>query len=205
MKRYKGKRLNRWLKVLIALLCAGVLAFAALLGAVLYGSYDHVRGDPQIMVILGCQVKPWGPSILLQDRLDKALDYWEEHPDVTIVVSGGQGPDEHISEAQAMHDYLVEQGVDADQILMEDVSHNTVQNLEYSMALLTEKGYDVTDDVVVVSNGFHLTRVRMIWGRVWGTTDSLSTLAAPSSHAPSRLKMYIREPLALVKSFLFDR
>lgn len=205
MKNYKGRKLNRWLKAWIALACVCVIAFSALLGAVLYGSYDHVRGEPQVMVILGCQVKPWGPSILLQDRLDKALDYWEDNPDIAIVVSGGQGPDEHISEAQAMYDYLVGNGVDGEQILREDRSYNTVQNLTYTMELLTGKGYDVTADMVVVSNGFHLTRVRMLWERVCGTDDNLSTLAAPSTHVPSCLKMYIREPLALVKSFIFDR
>lgn len=205
MKNYKGKRLNRWIKALITLICVGALAFSSLLGAVLYGSYDHVRGEPQVMVILGCQVKSWGPSILLQDRLDKALGYWKENPDITIVVSGGQGPDEHISEAQAMYDYLVENGVDGEQILQEDQSHNTIQNLTYTMQLLEDKGYDTDDDMVVVSNGFHLTRVRMLWERVFGSDDNLSTLAAPSTHTPSRLKMYIREPLALIKSFVFDR
>ncbi|MGN0968928.1 MAG: YdcF family protein [Oscillospiraceae bacterium] len=205
MKNNKGKRLHTWIKVLIALILAGVLAFSALLGTVLYGGRDQINGEPEIMVILGCQVKPWGPSILLQDRLDKALDYLEEHPDMTVVVSGGQGPDEHISEAQAMYDYLVARGVAGDQILLEDQSHNTVQNLTYTMQLLAEEGYDTTNDMVVVSNGFHLTRVRMLWDRVCGGDYNLSTLAAPTSHVPSRLKMYIREPLALVKSFVFDR
>lgn len=205
MSGYEGKRLNRWIKALIALILVGILAFAALLGAVLRGSYDHVQGDPQIMVILGCQVKSWGPSILLQDRLDKALDYLEEHPDMTVVVSGGQGPDEHITEAQAMYDYLVAHGVNGEQILLEEESHNTVQNLKYTRELLESEGYDLTADIVVVSNGFHLTRVQMLWERVWGSNDNLSTLAAPSSHVPSRLKMYIREPIALVKSFVLDR
>lgn len=208
MKNYKhyqgrnsGKRI--W-KAILALLLAGVLAFGVLLGLVLSGGHDKVQGDPQVMVILGCQVKPWGPSILLQDRLDKALDYLEDHPDMTVVVSGGQGADEHISEAQAMRDYLVEQGFPEEQILMEDQSANTIQNLQYSIDLLAEAGYDVTADIAVVSNGFHLTRVRMLWNRVCGEDSSLTTLAAPSSHVPSRLKMYIREPLALVKSFLLD-
>lgn len=205
MNSYKGKRLHKWIKALIALILVGVLAFSALLGAVLCGSYDRVQGEPQVMVILGCQVKSWGPSILLQDRLDKALDYLGDHPDVTIVVSGGQGPDEHITEAQAMYDYLVAHGVDEEQILLEEESHNTLQNLKYTMELLAAEGYDVTAGTVVVSNGFHLARVRMLWGRVWGSDDNLSTLAAPASHVPSRLKMYIREPLALVKSFVFDR
>ena len=196
---------KQWLRALLGLLLAVLLAFGALLGAVLYGAYDHIQGDPQIMVILGCQINPWGPSVLLQDRLDKALDYLEDHPDMTVVVSGGQGPDEHISEAQCMYDYLTEHGVDEAQILLEDRSSNTVENLRYTMELLADEGYDTTADMVVVSNGFHLTRVRMLWSRVCGGDYNLSTLAAPSSHVPSRLKMYIREPLALVKSFVFDR
>ena len=201
---YEGKRKPLWLKVLLGLILAGVVAFGALFGAVLYGSYDHVQGEPQVMVILGCQVKPWGPSVLLQDRLDKALDYLEDHPELTIVVSGGQGPDEHISEAQCMYDYLTEHGVDGAQILMEDQSSNTWENIQYTQALLKERGIDA-GELVVVSNGFHLTRVRMLWNRAWEGDYTLSTLAAPSSHVPSRLKMYIREPLALVKSFVFDR
>lgn len=205
MSSYKGRRWPVWLKTLLALVLAGCLFFGGLLAAVLTGAHDQVKGDPQIMVILGCQVKPWGPSILLQDRLDTALAYLEEHPSMTVVVSGGQGPDEPESEAQCMADYLTEHGVAGEQILLEDQSHNTDQNLRYTIGLLAEKGYDTTGDILVVSNGFHLTRVRMLWGRAAGGAYNLSTLAAPSSHGPSRLKMYIREPLALVKSFVLDR
>ena len=117
---YKGKRYQRWLKVLLALVLAGVLSFGLLLGAVLYGSYDHIRGEPQVMLVLGCQVHPWGPSILLQDRLDEALTYLEDHPEMTVVVSGGQGPDEPTTEARAMADYLMEKGVEESRILLED-------------------------------------------------------------------------------------
>ncbi len=192
-------------RILLAVVLAGLLCFGGLLGLVLSGSADRISGTPEIMIILGCQVKPWGPSVLLQDRLDKALSYLEDHPELTVVVSGGQGADEPVSEAQCMYDYLTEHGVDGGRILLEDQSFNTMQNLENSLALLAAEGYDTGADMVVVSNGFHLTRVRLLWERVWGRADNLSTLAAPSSHVPSRLKMYLREPLALVKSFFFDR
>ena len=171
----------------------------------MYGAYDHVSGDPQVMIILGCRVMPGGePSILLQDRLDTALDYLDDHPDITVVVSGGQGSNEPTSEAACMADYLEEHGVDADQILLEDESSNTKENLIYSRELLEEQGVDVGEEgVLVVSNGFHLTRSRMLAERFG--YGHVSTLAAPTSHVPSRIQMYIREPLALVKSFFLDK
>ncbi|MBM6665704.1 YdcF family protein [Flavonifractor plautii] len=201
---YGGRKKPVWLLALLAAVLAALLSFAVLLGVVLTGARDHIVGQPQVMVILGCKVESWGPSILLQDRLDKALDYLEDHPDLTIVVSGGQGDDEHQSEAQCMYDYLTDHGVDGGQILMEDQSHNTWENICFTQELLQAEGVD-TSEMLVVSNGFHLARVRMLWDRAWEGEYTLSTLAAPSSHIPSRLKMYIREPLALVKSYLFDR
>ena len=68
---------------------------------------------------------------------------------------------------------------------------------------MEEAGVDIREGVVIVSNGFHLTRAKMLAGRAG--YGNVSVLAAPSSHTPTRLKMYIREPLALVKSFVFDR
>ena len=205
MAGYRGKQPRRWLKILLALVLAGILCFAGLFGAVMYGAYDHVSGDPQVMIILGCRVMPGGePSILLQDRLDTALDYLDDHPDITVVVSGGQGSNEPTSEAACMADYLEEHGVDADQILLEDQSSNTKENLIYSRELLEEHGIVVLrDEVLVVSNGFHLTRAQMLAER-YGY-KSVSALAAPTSHIPSRIQMYIREPLALVKSFFLDK
>ncbi len=206
-KNYQGKRSKSWgkklLTILLVLILIGMLAFFILLGIVLAGSHDQVSGQPSVMIVLGCQVRPDGPSILLQDRIDEAAAYLLDHPEVTVVASGGQGPDEPMSEARAIRDALVEQGVEAERILLEEASHNTVQNLRYSKALLEEEHIDTSGGVLVVSNGFHLARVRMLAERCG--FGQVSTLAAPESHLPSRLAMYIREPLALVKSFLLDR
>ena len=201
---YKGRRRPLWLQVLLGLILAGVLAFAVLLGVVLSGAHSSVSGDPQVMIVLGCQVKPWGPSVLLQDRLDTALAYLQDHPDMTVVACGGQGADEPESEARAIADYLTENGVSKRNIFLDEDSHNTHQNLENAARLLSENDLDpARTQVVVVSNGFHLTRARMLAQRCG--FDEVSTLAAPESHLPSRLKMYLREPLALVKSFMVDR
>ena len=201
---YGGRRQRLWLRVLCGLLAAGLLLFAVLEGIVLAGGHTHLREDqpPETMVILGCQVMERGPSELLQDRLDTALDYLETQPDMTVVVSGGQGSNEPESEAACMRDYLVEHGVEAGRILMEDQSHSTAENLRFTQQVLEDNGLEADGGLLIVSNGFHLARVRMLAERYYG--EEVSTLAAPSSHLPSRVWMYLREPLALLKSFFLD-
>ena len=123
---------------------------------------------------------------------------------MTVVACGGQGADEPESEARAIAGYLTEHGVDKGHILLDEDSHNTHQNLKNAARLLSEEKLDPAHtQVVVVSNGFHLARARMLAQRCG--FEEVSTLAAPESHLPSRLKMYLREPLALVKSFVADR
>lgn len=201
---YKGRRFT-WQKAILAALALGLAGFLVLLGLVLGGAHSQLVNQPQTVIVLGCKVHGDGtPSVLLRDRLDTALDYWQEHQDVTILVSGGQGPDEPEAEADAMAAYLEARGVPRRRIWRETESHNTVQNLALSRALLEEKGQDVSG-CLVVSNGFHLTRVRLLWDRVGEKDVPLSTLAAPASNLPARLRMYLREPAALLKSFLLDR
>lgn len=115
-----------------------------------------------------------------------------------------------------MYDYLTAHGVDGGNIYLEDQSRNTWQNVNYTLDLMGEVGVssDITTgateglnpggDVVLVSSGFHLARIELLWARAGGT-DAPSTLAAPVSHKLSAVQMFFREPLALVKSFLFDR
>lgn len=211
---YRGRsRGQGWLTALLVLVILGLLAFGALEVYVGLHSRDRMAGDPRVMVVFGCQVRRDGPSVLLRDRLDTALDYLKEHPDVRVVVTGGKGDDEHMSEARAMYDYLTERGVDGANIWMEDQSRNTWQNINNTFALMEGEGWDLTEDVLLVSSGFHLARIQMLWDRARTgilrdevyNDQYISTLAAPVSHAPSRVQMFFREPLALVKSFLLDR
>ena len=200
-----GRLLRR---VLLLLLALAVIGFSALEAVVMAGARSEIaqgEGAPEVMVIFGCQVKPEGPSELLRDRLDTALAYLEDHPDMTVVVSGGQGPDEPMSEAQCMYDYLTAHGVDGGRIVLEDRSSSTWENIRYTLELFQNGTVEPTGKILAVSNGFHLSRIRLLWSREWEGTYTLSTLAAPSSHLPSRLSMYLREPLALAKSWLLDR
>lgn len=196
---YAGRRRPVWRRA------AALVAFGVLEAVVLSGGRTQIQGQPEIMVIFGCQVKPDGPSALLRDRLDTALDYLEGHPDLTVVVTGGQGDDEHVSEAQCMYDYLTGHGVDGERIVLEDRSSNTWQNIRYTLELYQSGALEPSGKFLLVSSDFHLRRIKLLWERAWPGTYTLSTLAAPCSHLPSRVQMFFREPLALAKSFFFDR
>ena len=218
-KSYRGdsprRKKRHWLAAALLLLGLGLVLFGALELVIAVHSRDRVveNPPPKVMVVFGCQMRRDGPSVLLKDRMDTALAYWEAHPDIKIVVTGGKGDDEHVSEAQGMYDYLTAHGVDGANIYMEDKSRNTWQNINNTFALMEREGWELTDDVLLVSSGFHLARIELLWNRaraqaLRGETyggQYVSTLAAPVSHAPSAVQMFFREPLALVKSFLFDR
>ena len=218
-KSYRGdsprRKKRHWLAAALLLLGLGLVLFGALELVIAVHSRDRVveNPPPKVMVIFGCQMRRDGPSVLLKDRLDAALAYWEAHPDIKIVVTGGKGDDEHVSEARGIYDYLTAHGVDGANIYMEDKSRNTWQNINNTFALMEREGWELTDDVLLVSSGFHLARIELLWNRaraqaLRGETyggQYVSTLAAPVSHAPSAVQMFFREPLALVKSFLFDR
>ena len=92
--------------------------------------YDYI-------IIHGAGLDGPRPTPLLAGRIDKALELWnKQHQHGKFVASGGQGADEIVSEAQAMRDYLLEKGVPADAILMEDKSTTTWENLRYSLAVI---------------------------------------------------------------------
>ncbi len=202
-----SKKLTQKQRIILISLCIllviGFSFFLFLFGFVLYHSHDNIQGEPEIMIILGCQVLETGPSQTLIDRLEKGLSYLDEFPNMEVIVSGGQGSNEPCTEAEAMYEYLVERGVNSSQIYQEGKSNNTHENLTYSIQYIEELG--LSGDVIIVSSGFHLGRAKILWERVGGKVDSLSVLAAPVTHVPSRIHSHFRESLAVVKSFLFDQ
>lgn len=150
-------------------------------------------------VILGAQVKPWGPSVILQGRVDAAEKYLKENPEAYAVASGGQGSDEHISEAQCIYDCLIGKGIAADRIFMEDKSVNTKQNLENSYKIIEENS--LNSNIALVTDPFHQLRAKIIAyklgvkGNVGAVNSDTSLLYLPT--------YTVREWFALPAEVLF--
>lgn len=149
----------RWFRrIFVTLVCLGGVLFIFVEGCIISGFSQKGPAGLDYLVVLGAQVKANGPSKALQYRLDEAIRYLEENPDTQVIVSGGQGADEHISEAQGMYDYLTEKGIAPKRIYMEVQSKNTFQNLTFSAEYLDKE----KDSVGVVSNNFHVFRAARI-------------------------------------------
>ena len=152
------KRLRRLFTLLLAV---GLLV----VGVTEYFIIRASRGDPdaqvEYMVVLGAKVREDGPSASLWDRIYAAADYMQAHPEVICVVSGGQGPDEHQTEASAMFDELVKLGIDPSRIWQEDRATSTWENLNFSLNLIEEKTGARPEKIGVVSSEYHLFRASL--------------------------------------------
>lgn len=154
-------------------------------------------GSLEYAIILGAKVNGETPSLTLRYRLEEALSYAEEYPDVKFILSGGQGPDEDIAEGEAMRRFLVERGVVEERLLLETNSTSTYENILYSKKLLPE---DV-NAVTLITSDFHLARARLIADNLDLETDALPAKTPKSVVA----KQNIRERLALIKTVIVGK
>ncbi len=153
------RRCPRWLW--ISALCAITLVVLCATSLLLFGRTDTVTKNEDAIIVLGAGIHGERVSLTLRDRLDAAIDCYEQNPDAIIVVSGGQGPQEDIPEALAMERYLIEHGVPADHILKEDRSTSTAENFAFSKALLDER-FGESYSAAYVTNDFHILRAGQV-------------------------------------------
>ena len=188
---------------------ANLISFADLLlfyGTFLYLSYIiyafflnifPIKKEPQTIIILGSGL--FGDKVppLLAQRLDKGLAIYEKfNRKPVIIVSGGQGDDELISEAEAMARYLMEKGVPADSILLENRSRTTFENLTFSKQLMLAQGLE-QDRVVLVTNSFHALRAGIYMKQVGLKGRSIGSRTA-FYFLPSA---WIRETAGLIRIY----
>ena len=202
---------HRFFKLCKRVFLAGVCALAVLLSCleaviISCGETYEPALPVDAVIVLGAGVNGETPSLTLQTRIDMAAEYIADHGDVPIVLSGGQGSGENISEAEAMYRALRKSPLRPTDtpfhVLLEDRSTSTAENFACSKALLEEQGVDTERAVIaVVTNDFHMYRSRLIAGEY-----GLNTIGVPAELPWWWLtaNYYLRESFALVKTLLFD-
>lgn len=196
---------GKWFKRIFLVGLAGMILLLGCVEAVIlrYGEEDLTALPVDAVIVLGAGVNGRTPSLTLRTRIDAAEAYLRKHPGVPAVLSGGQGPGEEISEARCMYDALVERGIEADRLILEERSASTAQNLHYSMPLLEAQGFDShSGRLAIVTNDFHMLRAKLLVGRVW----PMETVGVPAELPWWWLSAnyYVRETFALIKTLIFD-
>lgn len=161
-------------------------------------TFDDKKAD--YLLIPGAAIVGDVPSLELLYRLDGALKYMKRYPDIKIVVTGGQGPGENIAEADYMKRYLTRHGIDETQIIVENKSTNTFENISFSRDLIREHDSRNNIKLALVTNDFHVFRSKLLAER----------LGFKAYGVPAKTPLYIipnhytREFFAVIKSMLFD-
>ncbi len=153
--------------------------------------------DVGYLIVLGAKLNGDVMSLSLYYRVIEALNYLKDNEDTKVIVSGGQGEGEWISEAEAMARYFREEGIANERIIIEDLSTTTFENFSFSRDIL---GNEVKE-VVVVTNDFHLFRSLVIARRLGFEPYPL----AAETPWIVRGKLWAREYIAIIKTWVFDR
>lgn len=195
----KELRKKKVWKILTTAVCvcllAGLIAAAAESAVMISAANSEPPADSTV-IVLGCGVNGEKPSKTLRTRIAAAAEYLESHPGAVCIVSGGQGENEDISEAECMARELTALGVDPGRILKEDRSTSTRENLAFSKEILEKRGLGA--DIAVVTNEYHELRAGMI-----AKKEGLNAYAVPAASPWGLLPVYwTRELLAVAAQFL---
>ncbi len=156
---------NTAVRILLYIIQAGYILFLVIAAAACLQMYRETRNTPsedteQTMIVLGCGLEGKRPSQMLWRRLTAAQAYLQQHSDIPVIVSGGQGSDEIMSEAQCMKNWLTDHGISEERIFMEDRSASTYENLSFSGTVIAENS--LPEKIIIVTNNFHSCRAAMI-------------------------------------------
>ena len=150
--------------------------------------------DKDFLIILGCGIRKDGtPTPILKSRIDRALSFYrkqkaETGKELVFVTSGGQGPREVTTESSSMKRYLLEQGIPETQIIEEDKSTSTFENMKYSKAKIFEVNPEAK--IAFSTSNYHVFRS--------GTLSRKAKMRSVGMGAPTKWYFW---PNAAVREF----
>ena len=177
-------------RIFTVCLILGLLVVGSTEAIIIHKSFGDPGEQVAYMVVLGAKVNADGPSVSLWDRICGAYEYMEEHPDVIAVVSGGQGTDEPITEAECMYRELVNLGIDPKRIWIEDEATSTWENMKFTLDLIEEKTGIRPEKLGVLSSEYHLFRASLF---ARACDVEFVGIPAKTSRLPQAINHFMRE------------
>ena len=187
-------------RVVVVLVCIGVLYFCFVESFVIRSARTDKEPERDYLIVLGAAVYKDQPSLTLVRRLEGALDYLNTYPKSVAIVSGGMGPGETVTEAKAMHDWLIAHGIPEERILQEPKATSTQENLAFSFQIIRERGDEPDGHVAIVSSAYHLYRAKEM-AKLQGV--EAAGVAAPWGYFFVMLNYFIREAFGVTHLWVF--
>jgi len=181
----------------IAVLYAIPITMIAFLA--IYGSTVTTDFTEDVVFVLGAGLNDDEISPTLQARVNQALLYFEHNSTAMFIVCGGYGIDQTISEARAMADYLIANGIPVEQVILEDLSTNTYENFSFALEIL-EEYFPNGFSSVVITNNFHIYRSGYL-ARYLGIQPTYFGAPTPFLAWHST---YMREFMAVFNTWIFQ-
>ena len=148
------------IRILLRIVLAAVCVLVVLESVLMARACMKKPAADDTVVVLGCTVYSETPSRMLYERIHAAEAYLESHPQAKAVLSGGQGREEKISEAEAMYRTMVADGIDASRLYREDRSTSTRENLAFSAQVIRDN--HLSSCIAIATNEFHMYRAGLI-------------------------------------------
>ena len=190
---------NTFTKMYTIFVILGFITLCAIIFVIIFSVPQKANGNEDAVIILGCAVIGDRPSNTMKMRVDSAYELYSSRNDVIYVVSGGKGPQENISEAEAMKRLLKDKGIPDKQIILEDNATSTTENFKFSKTILDEH-FDTVYKAAYVTNDFHCYRAGKL-AEICGFKN-VSCVSAPTPKS-AVIFCYIREVLAVIKLWIF--
>lgn len=153
---------RRWRAVAAAVLILGAAVFGVIEAPIVADARTDAPDGTEYLIVLGAGLNGDVPSLSLTNRLTAALEWLEGHPDCVAVVSGGQGPGENMTEAEAMGIWLEARGIAPERIVLEPEATSTWENLANSFALIRERGGEPDENCAILTSEYHLCRAKLM-------------------------------------------
>jgi uncharacterized SAM-binding protein YcdF (DUF218 family) len=183
----------------ILLLAAAVAFAAAEIPVISAARTDDEPGAPYL-IVLGAGLNGTAPSLSLNNRLEAALQYLQAYPEAKAIVTGGQGPGEDITEAEAMRIWLESKGIGPERIIKEEQAASTYENILFSLDLIEEDGGDPEGRVAIATSEYHLYRAEKI---AEGLGAQPAGVAGKTTLPVLKINYFVREAFAVLYMWVF--
>lgn len=189
-------KISRKTHVIIVSICLVPVALAIFLAV--YAHSGNVDYTEDVVIVPGAGLQRGEAGLHLARRLDAAIVYLNRNTDAVIIVCGGLGARQTITEAEAMKRYLTARGVLPERIILEEKSTSTYENLVFAKEILDRRFPDGFR-AVLITNDFHIYRFTSLARRIGISANHV----AASTPWFTLVANYLREMAAVTRMCFF--